>query len=114
MGRWIKRLLAVAIIGGIALAIVRSKQRSVATPSTSPAPESAWPPFEPAPAVPEAPDWLATGDDGSCPDGYPIKAKDGSRIFHAPGGRFYERTRAERCYATTEAAERDGYRRAKA
>ena len=58
-------------------------------------------------------DW-AEPIDGGCQDGYPIKANDNSHIFHVPGGRFYDRTRAERCYPTAEAAERDGYRRAKA
>lgn len=52
--------------------------------------------------------------DGACPSGYPIKANDNSRIFHMPGGQFYERTIAERCYADAADAEADGYRRAKA
>lgn len=52
--------------------------------------------------------------DGRCPDGYPIKANDNSKIFHVPGGRFYERTVPERCYADAADAEADGYRRAKA
>ena len=51
--------------------------------------------------------------DGGCPVSHPIKANDDSGIFHLPGGRFYDRTRAERCYATAEAAEADGYRRSK-
>ena len=114
MGRWIKRLLALAIVGGVVLAIIRSRQRSVATTPTA-APESTWPPFEPVELMLAASlDWLAPGDDGSCPDGCPIKANDNSHIFHVPGGRFYERTRADRCYATAEAAERGGYRQAKA
>jgi micrococcal nuclease len=52
--------------------------------------------------------------DGQCPDGYPIKVNPTSGIFHVPGGRFYDRTVAQRCYASAEAAERDGYRQAKA
>jgi hypothetical protein len=52
--------------------------------------------------------------DGGCPDGYPIKANDNSGIFHVPGGRFYDRTVPERCYADAADAEADGYRRAKA
>jgi len=52
--------------------------------------------------------------DGNCPDGYPLKANDNSGIFHAPGGRFYARTVAERCYANAEDAIADGYRPAKA
>jgi len=58
-------------------------------------------------------DWAAAVD-GKCPDGYPIKVNPVSGIFHVPGGRSYERTVPQRCYASTEAAERDGYRQAKA
>jgi hypothetical protein len=57
--------------------------------------------------------WLAPVD-GACPTGYPIKANDNSGIFHVPGGRFYDRTVPERCYADSADAERDGYRQAKA
>lgn len=57
--------------------------------------------------------WVAPVD-GACPDGYPIKANDNSGIFHVPGGRFYDRTVPERCYADAADAEADGYRRAKA
>ena len=51
--------------------------------------------------------------DGSCPAGFPIKANANSGIFHVPGGRFYDRTKAERCYSDENAAIADGYRRAK-
>ena len=51
--------------------------------------------------------------DGGCPDGYPIKAKEGSGIYHRPGGLSYERTRPDRCYADAAAAEADGFRAAK-
>lgn len=57
--------------------------------------------------------WIDPDDDGSCPLSHPIKANDNSGIFHVPGGRFYERTKAERCYQSAEAALADGYRRAK-
>jgi len=57
--------------------------------------------------------WVEPAADGSCPIGHPIKANDNSGIFHVPDGRFYERTNAERCYSTPEAAAADGYRRAK-
>ena len=52
--------------------------------------------------------------DGGCPDGYPVKVKEASGIFHVVGGRNYERTSPDRCYATAEAAEADGYRASKA
>jgi hypothetical protein len=51
--------------------------------------------------------------DGSCPESHLIKANDNSGIFHVPGGRFYDRTKAERCYATAADAIADGYRPAK-
>lgn len=57
--------------------------------------------------------WVEPVDD-ACPPGYPVKANDNSGIFHVPGGRFYDRTVPERCYATPDDAEADGYRRSKA
>jgi hypothetical protein len=83
--------------------------------------EPEWPPFDLAPeaastapptaSVAPAP-WAAPVD-GSCPDGYPVKAKESSRIYHVPGGRFYERTVPDRCYADPDSAEIDGYRASK-
>ena len=52
--------------------------------------------------------------DGECPEGYPVKANDNSGIYHVPNGRFYARTKAERCYIDAESAAADGYRAAKA
>ena len=57
--------------------------------------------------------WIAPLEDGSCPLTHPVKANDNSGIFHVPDGRFYDRTKAERCYSNTEAAAADGYRQAK-
>ena len=56
-----------------------------------------------------APAWVEPVD-GACPDGYPIKVNTKSGIFHAPGGRFYDRTPPDRCYADAPSAEADGYR----
>jgi hypothetical protein len=50
---------------------------------------------------------------GTCPPSHPVKAKLSSRIFHLPGMFAYERTRADRCYVDAEAAEGDGFTRAK-
>ena len=47
------------------------------------------------------------------PDSHPVKVKVKSGIFHVPGGRFYERTSADRWYPNAEAAEADGYRPSK-
>lgn len=57
--------------------------------------------------------WLPANDDGSTPAGHPVKVKESSGIFHVPGGRFYDRTKPDRCYPTAAAAEADGYRRSK-
>ncbi len=51
--------------------------------------------------------------DGACPDGYPVKAKVSSGIFHQPGGAAYDRTNPDRCYPSAAAAEADGLRAAK-
>jgi hypothetical protein len=59
------------------------------------------------------PTWVTATGDGTAPDGYPVKVKESSGIFHLPGGRFYDRTNPDRWYATAEAAIADGYRRSK-
>lgn len=112
-----------ALVAGAAACWWRQRTRSRAAAET--APESpptgfgAAPGAEPAPAPNPAADqeveaapWVLPVD-GQCPSGYPVKANDNSGIYHLPGGRSYERTVAERCYATAEAAEADGYRPSK-
>ena len=58
--------------------------------------------------------WVEPLEGGACPGSHPIKANDHSGIYHVPGGRFYDRTVAVRCYADAESATADGYRPAKA
>jgi len=134
MARFIRRLLVFAILGAAAAAAVRalrSRPALTAPPDTGPT----WPPVdgggttppqaaEPAnvatvatapavtEAVAEARSW-ADPVDGACPSGYPVKANTSSRIYHVPGGQFYERTVPERCYTDPQAAEADGYRAAR-
>jgi micrococcal nuclease len=62
---------------------------------------------------PDGSAWVAPVE-GDCPLDHPVKANDNSGIFHVPGGRFYDRTKAERCYVDAESAAADGYRAAKA
>jgi hypothetical protein len=64
-------------------------------------------------SVAAEPLWLPPNEDGSVPASHPIKVKESSGIFHVPGGRFYDRTKPDRCYPTAAAAEADGYRRSK-
>lgn len=68
--------------------------------------------LEPAPTHDLETTWSPPVD-GACPPGFPVKAKESSRIFHVPGGLSYDRTRPDRCYPTPEAAEADGFRPAK-
>ena len=75
---------------------------SGATATTAAAPNDAAPPA-----------WLPANEDGSTPAGHPVKVKESSGIFHVPGGRFYDRTKPDRCYPTAAAAEAVGYRRSK-
>jgi len=47
------------------------------------------------------------------PTSHPVKAKLSSMLYHLPGMAFYDRTRPDRCYIDAEAAEADGFIRAK-
>ena len=127
MQRWARRLVWLAVLTIVTAVIARWwSTRSVPAPSGAPA----WPPFDPpAPArrpviVPQVSDapllavtdgaaWVAPTE-GDCPLHHPVKANDNSGIYHVPGGRFYDRTKAERCYVDAESAAADGYRAAKA
>ena len=126
MVKWLRALFWLAAASGAGFAVYTAIQRrnepaltpttvrpvvspaAAAAPAPAPAPEPE--PAEPA-AAPTA--WVAPVD-GVAPEGYPIKVNVKSGIYHVPGGRFYDRGTADRCYASAEDAEADGYRRAKA
>jgi hypothetical protein len=94
-------------------------------PSPTPEPVRAKPTVVPEPTVvveapAEQPTDAANADatwvepvDGGCPEGYPVKAKLTSGIFHVPGGLAYERTKPDRCYRSADDAIADGLRAAK-
>ena len=125
--RWIFLL---ALAGGGAALLLRSRRALPSTtfvdvpPADAPAAPAIQHPAEEPPAggqpvaavaaVPDAAPMWVEPVDGQCPEGYPVKANDNSGIYHLPGGRFYDRTVPERCYASAEGSEADGYRRAKA
>jgi large subunit ribosomal protein L4 len=48
-------------------------------------------------------------EDGSQPDGFPIKGNADSMLYHVPGSSFYERTVAEVWFADADAAEQAGF-----
>jgi large subunit ribosomal protein L4 len=48
-------------------------------------------------------------EDGSEPDGFPIKGNADSMLYHVPGTPFYDRTVAEVWFRTAEAAEAAGF-----
>ena len=48
-------------------------------------------------------------DDGSEPEGFPIKGNADSMLYHVPGSAFYDRTVAEVWFATEEDAEAAGF-----
>lgn len=52
-------------------------------------------------------------EDRGCPASHPIKAKLGSGIYHRPRMAAYNRTIPDRCYASVEDAEADGFRPAR-
>ena len=118
MMRWLRRLVWLGVLAGGGFAAYRMWSKRQAQGVSTPE----WPPLSPEPrpasaekrtAASPAARWVPPVN-GNCPDGYPLKANDNSGIFHEPGGRFYDRTVAELCYADADDAIADGYRPAKA
>ena len=110
-----KRLVKLVTLAAVIVAIAAALRRRPAPPSASPtAPPTPAQPAKSAnatePVAPAAEPWVEPRADGGCPDGYPVKAKASSKIYHVPGGILYDRSVADRCYASPEAAEADGFR----
>jgi hypothetical protein len=125
-----RRMVVVSLVGGavVVTAVVLARRTSSPqldgepdwAPLTLAGPDVARPvtaEVAPAPTVPivaaAGDTWIVADGEGGCPDSHPIKATNASRIFHVPGGHFYARTKAARCYCDAAAAEADGYRAAK-
>ena len=113
-----RRLLRVLIVIGILVAMIMAWTRrarssvGVALPDIA-LPDVALPDLPPAPAQHAAVASWVEPIDGACPNGFPVKAKLSSGIFHVPGMVNYARTTPDRCYASPEAAAADGLRPAK-
>ena len=113
IGTALRRTFILVVLAAAIGAVLSSRRGVAATPTPAAAP--LWPPLpthEPEPAPGQG--WLAPNDDATTPAGHPIKVKESSGIFHLPGGRFYDRTKPDRCYPTAADAEADGYRQSKA
>lgn len=122
--RFLKRLLGAGALAGVAYTLWRAYAAQRVEPGvewqSQPFPYPPQPAVAPAPAAHEvvaaaaasADPWVAP-EYGACPVTHPVKAKLASGIFHVPGGASYERTRADRCYASAEAAAADGLRPSK-
>jgi len=57
-------------------------------------------------------DSAAPNEDGSGPDGFPVKGNKDSMKFHEPDGQWYDQTVAEVWFRTAEAAEKAGFAKA--
>lgn len=102
-----RRILLLVTLTMLVAAVLAWLRDRTATPVPTEAPQ--WPPL----SSPNDQPWQAPNEDGSCPPGYPVKVKESSGIYHLPGGRFHERTHADRCYVDAAAAEADGFRQSK-
>ncbi len=111
MRRLPRSAFLLGVVAGLIVALVRALAKEArSAPAALPAPPA---PLPPAPEpVAATPTWVEPVE-GGCPDGYPIKAKRSSGIYHRPGGLSYARTNPDRCYASEAAAEADGFRPAK-
>ncbi len=129
----LRRLIKIVAAVALLFAVIQVARRLLSSPEPAPVTPPDWPPLEPStesgsataaePAasdeasasdeVVEASEAWVEPDDGSCPSGHPVKAKNSSKIFHVPGGGSYDRTKADRCYLDAAAAEADGYRQSK-
>jgi hypothetical protein len=105
----LRRIVFLVVLGAAVAAAVAWRRGRGSVPSAPPE----WPPLPVAPPAAAASAWVSAARGEAMPDGYPVKVKTASGIYHVPGGRFYDRTMPDRWYATAHAAEADGYRRSK-
>ncbi len=120
MKTFFKRVLGIGALTALGYAVWRAYDRRRIDTGVTWDPQPFPYPPEPHTVVPtpssEAPksdaSWLEA-DGGACPASHPVKAKLASGIFHVPGGANYDRTNADRCYISREAAEADGLRPSK-
>jgi hypothetical protein len=128
----IRVLVRVAALSALVWAARRALIRWIDGPAAAPS-AAPWPPVrEPevdagsaaevaatvgateAAAVEGATDaWLVPDSAGACPATHLVKAKVSTRLYRVPGTAAYDRATPDRCYVSAEAAEADGFSRAK-
>ena len=120
MRRWLLRLLFLAAVAGLAAHAGPAPQRGRrAGGAAGVAARSTTRDERPTPAVPPSPEEVPPSArwsdpvEKACPPGFEVKVKLASGIYHLPGMFAYDRTIPDRCYASAEAAEADGFRAAK-
>ena len=103
-----RRVLFFVVVVGVGFVVARARRTALA-------PEPDRDPWSTEPPVALQAHTAAWVDpvDAACPPTHPVKAKMSSGIYHVPGGAMYARTKPDRCYADTAAAEADGLRPAK-
>ncbi len=107
-----RRLLLFIVVVGVGFIVARTRRVALA-PEPDHDPWSTEPPVALEAHAEAGAAWLEPNGESSAPAGHPIKAKLSSGIYHVPGGAMYDRTRPDRWYASTAAAEADGLRAAK-
>jgi len=86
-----------SVIGG------QNQSGTMPNPGPGPAPTPV-PGPKPAPAAQDCPTGQIKGNLGG----------SGSKVYHMPGGSFYNRTKAEQCFATEAEAQAAGFRKSSA
>jgi hypothetical protein len=116
MRRPMKRALGLGVLAAAGYAVWRAfERRKLPTGvgwQAQPFPYPPQPRLDGAPFATTSP-WIDAAANGACPAHHVVKVKLSSGIYHVPGGANYERTQADRCYLSPEAAEADGMRAAK-
>jgi hypothetical protein len=89
---------------------VPAAPRARAVPTATAVASVAAPARPAASAGPDVPGALPALADGSSPDpAYTVKGKVATKVFHAPGGAYYSRTRADVWFADADAARAAGF-----
>lgn len=114
---------AEAVVNAVLQPVADVGTDEVPAPAPDPVVVASAPPSSPvrttaAGGTPDPPEVLGDiswipATNGACPTAFPVKANVRSGIFHVDGGAAYDRTNADRCYATPTAAEADGLRASK-